>query len=445
MADIFVRSTDGNDADSGATWALAKATITGAAAIDAAGDNIYVSQAHEESTAASVTFAFAGTAANPVKIIGSDDASEPPTTVSTAATITTTGASSISISGHAYFHGLTFNAGSGANSSSLIVNNFGAESVVFNQCSLKLVATGSANTIRFGQINDGSTQKITLKDTHVKFAATAQRINLRANVSWDGGTVLSGSSAVTSVFVFGGRNCSQLQVSGVDFSALGAGVFLVDESVRQSAKAVFRNCKLPTSWTGGLFSATPSVIGMRAEMHNCDSADTNYRLWVEDYAGSVKSETTVARTGGASDGTTAYSWKMTSSANANETIAPLESPELPARWNSTAGSAVTVTVDVVHDSVTNLTDSEIWLEIQYLGTTGFPLSSFVSDARANILATSADQTASTATWTTTGMTNPNKQKLSVTFTPQEAGFIQAKVFLSKPSKTVYVDPKLQVS
>ena len=59
MATIYVRSTDGNNADNGSTWALAKATIAGAAAIDAAGDTVFVSDAHAESTAGAVTLTFA--------------------------------------------------------------------------------------------------------------------------------------------------------------------------------------------------------------------------------------------------------------------------------------------------------------------------------------------------------------------------------------------------
>ena len=38
------------------------------------------------------------------------------------------------------------------------------------------------------------------------------------------------------------------------------------------------------------------------------------------------------------------------------------------------------------------------------------------------------------------MSNPNKQKLSVTFTPQQIGTIKCRVCLAKTSKTVYVDP-----
>ncbi len=52
MANIYVRSTDGNDADSGATWALAKATLGGALAIATSADTIWVSQNHAETAVA---------------------------------------------------------------------------------------------------------------------------------------------------------------------------------------------------------------------------------------------------------------------------------------------------------------------------------------------------------------------------------------------------------
>ncbi len=69
----------------------------------------------------------------------------------------------------------------------------------------------------------------------------------------------------------------------------------------------------------------------------------------------------------------------------------------------------------------------------------------MSDRRATPLTTPADQTAGSATWTTTGLTNPNKQRLVVTFTPQKKGWMIGRVYLAKGSKTIYVDPKRQAS
>jgi len=179
-------------------------------------------------------------------------------------------------------------------------------------------------------------------------------------------------------------------------------------------------------------------------MYNCDNADTNYQMWIEDYTGSVKHETTLIKTSGASDGTTGISWKMATTANAEYPILALKSPEFMV-WNDTTGSSKTVTVDILHDSATNLTDAEVWLEVQYLGTSGYPDSTFISDAKADVLATAADQSTAGGTWTTTGMTNPNTQQLSVTFTPQEKGPFICRVLLAKASYTIYVDPLAVVS
>lgn len=179
-------------------------------------------------------------------------------------------------------------------------------------------------------------------------------------------------------------------------------------------------------------------------MYNGDAADTNYKLWIEDYAGTIRDETTIVKTGGASDGTTDLSWNMTTSANAEYPMIPLESGEIVC-WNDTTAAAKTLTVDILHDSTTNLKDDEVWLEVQYMGTSGFPLSTFISDAKADVLATAADQATAGGTWTTTGLTNPNTQQLSVTFTPQEKGYYICKVMLAKASYTVYVDPLIVVT
>mgnify|MGYP003441372921 CR=1 FL=1 len=438
MANIYVRSTDGSDADNGSTWALAKATLAGAAAIDAAGDNIYLSQSHAESGGA-VTAVFAGTMANPVKIIAGNDGAEPPTAVSAASLISS---SSITLSGSYYLYGLTLQSATSILPNAQATSN----SVTLDHCSLITTGTGGSSFFSIGSTNN-VTQKAVLLDCTYKFSGSSNSGCATAGVvEIKGGSFVSGTST-PSAGIFGGaatdRTGAQLLIDGLDMTNLASTVSIFRTFISPGLFQI-RNSKLPASWSGSLCNATPLATGQRFEMHNCDSGDTNYRLWVQEYSGSIKTETTLVRTGGASDGTTGYSLVMATTANANASVAPLVSPEVSI-WNDTTGGSKTVTVEILHDSATNLTDGEIWLEAQYLGTSGLPLGSFISDAKADILATAADQSASSETWTTTGMSNPNTQKLSVTFTPQEKGYIQAKVYLAKASKTVYVDPKLTVA
>ncbi len=77
------------------------------------------------------------------------------------------------------------------------------------------------------------------------------------------------------------------------------------------------------------------------------------------FQGEVSTETTIVRTGGATDGTTAFSRKFATSADA-KFYSPLEGPWVEFR-NETLGS-VTVAFEIVSDNVT-YTDAEAWVEV----------------------------------------------------------------------------------
>ena len=48
MSNIYVKSTTGNNVNNGSSWALAKLNLSSGLAISSPGDNIYVSQSHNE-------------------------------------------------------------------------------------------------------------------------------------------------------------------------------------------------------------------------------------------------------------------------------------------------------------------------------------------------------------------------------------------------------------
>jgi hypothetical protein len=311
--------------------------------------------------------------------------------------------------------------------------------VVFEACNFKLI-----NTAASGRIAPmaGGAGTVTI-NCGFSFANVSQGIGTASagRMLISGGSILGGSSAITTAVPTTGGNSTYI-FEGFDFSNAAAALNISSVTSSQ-LKFMLRNCKLPASWSGSVNSAVPGVLS-QFTLNNCDSGDTNYRLQDKTIFGTVSHETTLVKTGGASDGTTTLSWKMVSNADTEWNHQTLNSPEI-VKWNETAGSAITVTVDIIHDSVTNITDREIWLEVQYLGTSGTPLSLFIEDAAADYLTAAADQADSSATWTTTGMANPNTQKLNVTFTPQEKGFIHAVVKIAGASKTIYIDPELQVT
>ncbi len=447
MAIIYLRSTDGSDSDNGSTWALAKASLTGALAAAAAGDTIYVSQAHTESIGVTTTWTTPGTLPAPVKIICVNDGAEPPTALATGASIAQTATNiNMTITGSFYAYGMAFNAGQQFNVGPTSSAN---EAHLFENCDIRTQNTGSIGEIVTSGTSAGQYTRLINCGFRFSGANNGMRLGHRTDII--GGSVLAGGTSPTNLIRPAdlGRGGSVF-VSGFDFSNLASTFNLVNGGSTGSGVITLRNCRLPTSWSGAGISATITAAGLRLRMHNTDAADTNYRFLEQDYAGSVRSETTVYRDGGATDGTTPISWRMASSANTSFPTQPLQSPDLPAVWNTTVGSSVTATVEIVHDGASALNNDEIWLEVHYLGTSGATLGVEVSDARA-ILASAAAQATSAATWTGDTGTGPNGSstwntlKLECTFTPQEVGYIQARVMLAKPSTTVFVDPKITVA
>jgi hypothetical protein len=101
---------------------------------------------------------------------------------------------------------------------------------------------------------------------------------------------------------------------------------------------------------------------------------------------------------------------------------------------------VTVTVEA-SGAAHGRSNSEIWIEVEYLGTSGVPLGSFATSGTADQLAAGTPYTASSEVWG--GSTTPFK--MSVTFTPQEKGPITIRVMAAKASTTFYYDHKPTLS
>lgn len=439
MADIYVRSTTGSDANNGSTWALAKATLVGATTIEAAGDTIFISQAHSETNPAQILPTFTQNLGSPVRVICGNDAAQPPTAIATSGTIATTGSSNIQLVGGAHFVGLIFNCGSGASGPTLRLNANTAGLQRFENCAFRMPGTGAGQVF----LSNSSECKTTLKDCSFFFGSVnASIVPQYGNNEIIGGFFESGTATPIRLFepISGNLSGSTLKVDGLDFSNLSAGVHLFrGGDMNGNHTAVLRNCRLPAGWTGSLIASPFTEPGMRIEMWNCDDGDTNYRVWIADSGGEIKQNTAIFKDAFA--GGTKHSLAFTGASTCNE-LNRLVGPDLFAD-NTVIGSAVTATVEIVTNNVT-LTDGECWLELMHMGTNGVPLGTWVADCKADILAAATAQTSSSESWTAPGIT-PLKQKLSVTFTPREAGYVIGRVVLTKASTTVYVDPQISLT
>lgn len=441
MAFKYVRSTDGLDSDDGSTNALAKATLSGAATAAAAGDTVFVSQVHAESGGVTVITS-AGTVTSPVKFICGNDAAEPPTAVATTGSVTST--SNITVNGCGYFYGIEFKPGSGGSvTQSFLSGTAGAfNNQYFENCKFNLLTTGTGLAkITIGDEVRTDSNRYIHKNCQYRVGGVNHRIKVAGNFKMVGGSFISGGASPVNIFETGLRGIGEFDVSGLDLSAnVGTAFNMIIQNAGGSACLLkFKNIKLPTSWSGSLWSAAPTGPGIRAEMRNSFAGSFKYRVWIYDYMGQVRDNTTVVRTGGASDDGTAFSLKMTSAADAEYPVIPLEGEVLKAYVDST--SSTTMSVEIVHDSQGSgtgamLRNDEFGFRVVYPGGT---FDTFKADA----LATAADAgITSSATWTTTGLTTPVKQKISFTFTPTSKGDVIITPILYAASKTVYICPLL---
>jgi hypothetical protein len=452
MANRYVRHTSSNTSPYD-TWAKAATTIVSAVTGESAGDVIYVSQVHSESSATQQNIALAGTAASPVKVICGNDSAEPPTATATTAVVTTTNGNAITVTGFGYLYGITFNIGSGVNNVTSTQFGDGGTYQEYEDCAFNIVATGGNAPIALGTIANTQPTRVIWRNCTAKIAASAQGIvGSLCTFEWYGGSVSSGSSAATSGFfrtnASGEHN--ELRVLGVNLEHVGVTGYLCGKISLSVLRVKFINCKIPAFTTGGLYTGTLEPSD-RIELYNCDSADTNYRLWIADLWGEITSDISVYNDAGADDGSAqGFSWKMVSTANAEFPHQTLVSGEI-VKWNDTTTGTLTATVEIVHNSQgsgTNgaLRDDEIWLEVMCMDPGATPVGKWQSDrcANLNLNSNAADQDSSAAAWTGDAA-GWDTQKLSVSFTPKEKGFVHARVCLAKASATVYIDPLLTIA
>lgn len=430
MAVYYVYSGAGGS-NNGSSWANAFTTLTTAFATEAAGDTLYVAHDHSESTASAITLTSSGTISNPTKVVCVNRAgSVPPVSADrrTTAQVATTGASNISIAGFAHYDGLIFVAGSSTGVANLSPQTTGGGWSRFDNCSLRIGATGVGSI----QLIAGGAY-VELNNTTVSFSATSQKFTIAEVLKWRNTPSALLGTVPTTLFGPSSGSGGEVECIGIDFSSAGSGKTLCGAlSSCTGLKYRIIDCKLDAAVTK---SSVPLSYGStEVDFIRSGSTGINYTVFRHRISGTLDEETTIVRTGGASDGTTSIAWKIITTANCTYSI-PFECPPI-AIWNDTTGSSKTATIEGIWGGGAVPLDNEIWVECEYLGDASSPMGSFVNDGAADLLTTGANQTSSSETWG--GSTT--KFKLAVTFTPQQKGWVYARAKVAKASSTFYIDP-----
>lgn len=434
-----------------AAWAAPHARYQNAIASTWAtnGDKIFLGDDHAEWQASLLNTA-GGTQALPIYFLSIDHAAAmPPVSASLkkGASVRTTGNSRILIANAAnannYWSGATFYCGSGVLAVNPSFPGGNANSnLILDGCTISL-PTVTASTLEIGgsQVGISSTgARILFNNTVLDFAIAGHSVMVgTTNFTWrNTPSAITGTAPTTLLWSASASDTLRNGVAvldGVDLSALGAGNTIVGSNAA-AYRVSLTNCKLGASVT---VAATPAIRGSIVELDISDSATNQARQERYLYEGTLTTETTVVPTSQqASDGTTPITWKVVTTANASWPF-PFETFTY-AEWIDTTGSPITRTFEIINDGTT-LTNTDVWAEAEYLGSSATPVSSLATSGTADILAAGVNITTSAAAWNTTGLSSPVTQKIAPTFTPQMKGYVRIVFKVAKASKTLWINPR----
>lgn len=424
-----------------AAWAnpMPRQRIVGNSGFMAPGNNCWVSQNHAETQASQYTLAAGANAqgynTQPLSFICANDSAAPPTAVATGASISTTGANDIITTNPfwAYFYGINCNAGSGASQANFRTNTSANSNVWFDTCGIKLNNTSSSSVITLNQSASGFVQYL---NCNFVFGNASQQVNPGYPCLVAGGSFAATGTVPTTLFTSG--ITGQTIIRDCDLSAItGTIMNLSTANSSPGTSTNLQNCKLGSGVAIAANSNTAGPGGPFIKAHNCDNAATNYRYYYAYYFGTVQQETTIVRSSGATNGTTPESWNITTNSSTNYWT-PFVSEEIEL-WQDTTGSAVTATFFLT--SNTALNNNDVWLEVEYPSSASNPLGTVVT-TRMVPLGTPAALTSDSSTW---GGSITNKYKIAATFTPQMKGPVKCRIYVAKPSITIYVDPLFSIS
>jgi hypothetical protein len=446
MAERWV--DDGGNNTTGLSWATAYTSIQSLVAAEAtflttSGNVVYFG--HDSNcTAAGAALTITGpTTGDPVKFISLTQGG---TTYQkgTGKQINTTGGNyTVTLDGNLALYGIRIDSGGTATNAISFVQTTPRASYL-HDCTL---APGAAGGMGLG----GNATKMIIRDMVIDLTSdgtinrTGPVINGVTGYLDLVGLTFVNAGYRTGVVLKTSTSCTGASISGCDFSGFtNATACEISGGPESSCPVNFTNCitkSSPTLFDTGSFR--PAGYYM---MTNVGEVDAPVSLAVGAYQGNLISTPSIYRNSGASVEGDACGWLITTTAVCNES-SPFFTPYLYGQCDTTGSKNFDV---YLTNDDGDLTDAEVWLELEYLGTADSPTWSRVDDHLATAMTTPAAQDDDTvSTWTGTGPAFTYKQRLRVTATIGETGMCRARVVFGKASIAssayLYVDPLVVVS
>ena len=350
------------------------------------------------------------------------------------------GGSDVQISGSTYIYGMIFQANDNINLAS------GVGSVVtLEECEYIVISAGDL----LGSGASNADEHI-LKTIRCKFNATAGNLRLTGSIRWkdfDSDFDCTDVGSFTTVEFVGIAELHASDLSGCDAT-------LFDIASFNGGVVELHTCKMPANHilTTGTATGSYTVNNYGSEdSTGLTTGGSEQALEMHTHQGTVDIETTVVRTGGATDlaaGLFAYA------VVANNVTENFVGVEIPLRdiWVEGDGTAKTYLVHIANSlaessPANDLHDSEVYLRLEYPSEAGLSMYDYLPNegapgdggGRAQLLGTPADlANHSGTTWAANGN---NEQEISNSIAPDYEGVVHGTlVFSSTRSLTLYVDP-----
>lgn len=384
-------------------WAAAHARLQNALTLNwgnAAGNTTYVSASHAETqSSGTITWNAASGTSGPANVvcIANAPGSIPPTSsdITTGAGVTASGIN-MTIAQGLYIQGVTFTM-AGASASTF---NIGSTSIAANtyirmdNCAIVWTNT-TANQGQIGFSFGDTSSLVELNNTTMTLTGNAAvGFKPYGHIIWrNTPSAVSVHASMAKLFSFQGTGADIL-CEGVDFSGATTLSELVDGQPAPG-RIVFSRCKFPS---GVPMTVTTTIGGPIVDAINCDSGGNTYYHQHANGIGTHTSDATVIRTGGASDGTTGYSWQFNPTISTCSWTVPFESLPIVI-WNSIPSTNRTVTLYGIWNNASLPTNTQIWMSVRYFGTASSTLATTQTTGTTNILAAGSNLPAdSTSAW-----------------------------------------------
>ena len=377
-------------------WAAPFGNLIAAHAIvGALEDVVYVADDHSETYAAAVSID--GT--NAARICVDAGSTVPPveTELSRGAQVETTGNNTLTLANSALYKGFDFRGGQGGTNASAIISITGNGK--YDDCRFKVGSTASGAFLTIGPSSLFRGTVEFYNDCRFEFGNVAQSFqNNFSEVLFENspnmfigsfvptGNVFSGGSTNGNRSFYTVRNCNLSNLIGVLIPGQPFGWTSLE------------NCLLNAAASYG---SGGSASGLRnnIRVHNCVvSGGVGYSFMERGTYSDVEIVSDLYRTGGASDGVTPISWRLTTKTGLSRYGFKATPPRINKRVNDT-GSSKTFTVEAIllTDNLISLTRAGVWGEFRIMTNINSPVGTLFS-TQTSLLDTTAIQ-ASTENWT----------------------------------------------